>query len=182
MIKGPQITEILREGFHYITAITKPQIESLLKSGVFQMELFDPSLAEVCEPETRYVLRRNPVRAAEMQANRQSKLDALAMRADLANQNLTEHPRAKVATAVKSLQKQIVKLKLASWVSVGQVEGRRSWSASRAPATGRPTGSKLAPPRAAENSKRTTGESSPSRASWFTPSKRTSAPYSPPEP
>jgi len=29
---------------------------------------------------------------------------------------------------------------------------------------------------------KTTGKSSPSRASWFTPSKRTSAPSSPPEP
>ena len=75
MIKGPQIAEILREGFHYITAITKPQIESLLKAGVFQMELFDQPLAEVCEPGARYVLRRNPRRAEEMQATRQSKLD-----------------------------------------------------------------------------------------------------------
>ena len=126
MIKGPQIAELLREGFHYITAITKPQIESLLKTGVFQMELFDQPLAEVCEPDTRYVLRRNPIRAGEMQATRQSKLDSLARRAEQANTYLTEHARAKVATAIKSLQQQIAKLKLSSWVSVGQAEGRRA--------------------------------------------------------
>ena len=126
MIKGPQIAELLREGFHYITAITKPQIESLLKTGVFQMELFDQPLAEVCEPDTRYVLRRNPIRAGEMQATRQSKLDSLARRAEQANTYLTEHVRAKVATAIKSLQQQIAKLKLSSWVSVGQAEGRRA--------------------------------------------------------
>ncbi len=40
MIKSPQI-EQLGEGLHYITAITKPQIESLLRAGVIQMELFD---------------------------------------------------------------------------------------------------------------------------------------------
>jgi len=125
MIKGPQIAELMQEGFHYITAITKPQIESLLKTGVFQMELFDQPLAEVCEPGQRYVLRRNPIRAGEMQATRQSKLDSLARRADQANLYLTEHPRARVATALKSLQKQIAKLKLASWVSAGQAEGRR---------------------------------------------------------
>jgi len=100
-------------------------IESRLKTGVFQMELFDQPLAEVCEPDVRYVLRRNPRRAEEMQATRQGKLDSLAGRADQANQYLTEHPRAKVATALKSLQKQIAKLKLASWVCVGQAEGRR---------------------------------------------------------
>jgi len=125
MIKGPQISELIQEGFHYITAITKPQIESLLKAGVFQMDLFDQPLAEVCEPGTRYVMRRNPCRAEEMQATRQSKLDSLARRTDLANLYLTEHPRAKVGTAVKSLQNQISKLKLVSWVSIGQAEGRR---------------------------------------------------------
>lgn len=125
MIKGPQIDELSQQGFHYITAITKPQIESLLKTGVLQMELFDQPMAEVCEPGVRYVLRRNPRRAEEMQANRQSKLDSLVRRVDQANHYLTEHPRAKVATALKSLQTQITKLKLSSWVSVSQADGRR---------------------------------------------------------
>ena len=125
MIKGPQISELTQEGFHYITAITQPQIESLLKAGVLQMELFDQPLAEVCEPGARYVLRRNPRCAWEMQATRQGKLDSPATRADLANPYLMEHPRAKAGTAVKSLQNQIAKLKLASWVSIGQAEGRR---------------------------------------------------------
>lgn len=125
MIKSPQIDELSQQGFHYITAITKPQIESLLKTGVFQMELFDQPMAEVCEPEARYVLRRNPCRAEEIQANRQSKLDSLARRVDQANQYLTEHPRAKVATALKSLQARITKLKLSTWISVGQTDGRR---------------------------------------------------------
>ncbi|MCX6880513.1 MAG: IS1634 family transposase [Verrucomicrobia bacterium] len=126
MLQDTQIAELVKQGFHYITAITKPQIESLLKTGVFQMELFDQSLAEVCEPDTRYVLRRNPIRAEETQATRQSKLDSLARRAEQANQYLTEHPRARVATAIKSLQQQLAKLKLASWVSIGQTEGRRA--------------------------------------------------------
>lgn len=125
MIKAPQITELNQQGFHYITAITKPQIESLLKTKVLQMELFDQALAEVCEPDLRYVLRRNPVRAEEMQANRQSKLDSLAARVAQANLYLTEHPRAKVATALKSLQARIGKLKLSAWVSVGQAGDRR---------------------------------------------------------
>lgn len=125
MIKGPQIADLAREGFHYITAITKPQIESLLKAGVLQMELFDQPLAEVLEQDTRYVLRRNPRRAGEMQATRQSKLDALATRVEQANQYLADHPRAKVATALKSLHRQIVKLKLASWVDASQAQDRR---------------------------------------------------------
>ena len=125
MIKGPQIDELTEHGFHYITAITKPQIESLLKAKVLQMELFDQPLVEVCEPGVRYVLRRNPRRAEEMQATRQGKLDSLDARAQRANQYLAQHPRAKVTTALKSLQKQITALKLASWVSAEQTEGQR---------------------------------------------------------
>ncbi len=47
MIKTPQITALGEKHFHYITAITKPQIESLLTQGTFQMTLFDEPLAEI---------------------------------------------------------------------------------------------------------------------------------------
>jgi len=78
MIKAPQIQELGAQGFHYITAITKDQIRTLLRSGTIQMELFDTDLAEVCAPGgERYVLRRNPVRAQEMAASREDKLLAL---------------------------------------------------------------------------------------------------------
>ena len=36
MIKSVQI-EQLPEGFHYITAITKPQIEALVNKGILQL-------------------------------------------------------------------------------------------------------------------------------------------------
>ena len=49
MIKSAQIEALGERGFHYITAITKPQIERLLKQGTFQIGLFDDALAEVQE-------------------------------------------------------------------------------------------------------------------------------------
>jgi len=59
MIKGQQIEDLAKQGFHYITAITKPQIDKLLRIGTFQMDLFDQELAEVLADEgIRYVLRR----------------------------------------------------------------------------------------------------------------------------
>lgn len=69
MIKGPQIAELTKQGFHYITAITKPQIRTLLNNGILQMNLFDQTLGEVCDESVRYVLRRNPRRAQEMLAS-----------------------------------------------------------------------------------------------------------------
>ena len=61
MIKSGPVQELSEVGFHYITAITKPQIGTLLKAGVLQMDLFDAELCEVQQEEVRYVLRRNPL-------------------------------------------------------------------------------------------------------------------------
>ena len=47
MIKGQQVEVLTKQGFHYITAITKPQIEKLLRTGTLQMDLFDQEVAEV---------------------------------------------------------------------------------------------------------------------------------------
>jgi hypothetical protein len=72
MIKIPQIKN-LPEGFHYITAITKPQIQSLMDQGVIQLGLFDEDVFEIEDNGIRYVLRRNPVRVDEINASRMSK-------------------------------------------------------------------------------------------------------------
>ena len=69
--------EQLPEGFHYITAITKPQIEALVNKGILQLGLFDTELCEVKDAGVRYVLRRNPVRAEEMAESRLSKCEVL---------------------------------------------------------------------------------------------------------
>src|SRR5215510_6511295 len=71
MIKGQQIEDLATQGFHSITAITKPQIDKLLRTGVFHMDLFAQEVAEVLADEgIRYVLRRNPVRAQEVRDTR----------------------------------------------------------------------------------------------------------------
>ena len=107
MIKGPQIEQLQAEKdheFHYITGITKPQIEKLLKQGVIQMDLFDETVAEVLEGDLRYVLRRNPVRAEEMAATRKSKLASLQKLVNAQNVYLAEHPRASVAVAQRKIE------------------------------------------------------------------------------
>jgi transposase len=124
MLKGAQIEQLAKAGFHYITAITKPQIDVLLKAGVFQMELFDEKLAEVIEETVRYVVRRNPRRAAEIEATRADKLLRLEQKVKEGNAYLNAHPRASLQTRVKALSKAVEKLKLQSWVSVKAGEPR----------------------------------------------------------
>lgn len=65
MLKLPQLQALEEHEFHYITAITKAQIRQLLKTGAFQMHLFENELAEVVIDNIRYVLRRNPQRVSD---------------------------------------------------------------------------------------------------------------------
>ena len=119
MIKSQQIEDLAQQGFHYITAITKPQIAKLLRTGTFQMELFEQELAEVLAQEgVRYVLRRNPVRAQEVRENRQAKLATLQAQVAKQNQYLTDHPRANAQGALQKLVAKAEQLRLADWVEL----------------------------------------------------------------
>ena len=118
MIKTHQVEDLLEHGFHYITAITKPQIESLLAKGVIQMGLFDQELAEtVSDDGVRYVLRRNPVRAQEMRKSRQTRLASLTKEVEKQNEYLAEHPGAHVEVALRKIDERCKKLRLSKWAT-----------------------------------------------------------------
>jgi len=117
MIKRTQI-ENLPEGFHYITAITKPQIETLMKKGLIQYGLFDKRVCEVEEEGVRYILRRNPARAEEMEKGRLSKRRALEELVRGRNDYLSGHPRAKVCTATRKVESKMKVLGQEKWLSV----------------------------------------------------------------
>lgn len=117
MIKSAQISELSAEDY-YITALTKPQIEKLLRGDIFQMQLFDKTICEVIDEDIRYVLRRNPIRAEEIRENRQSKLAAVRKVCAQKTQYLAEHPRAKVNVAKRKIKQFIAKVKIDKWSKV----------------------------------------------------------------
>ena len=118
MIKIPQIND-LPDGFHYITAITKTQIDTLIDKKVIQMNLFD---TELCEIETidgiRYILKRNPVRAEEIARNRMDKQRSIEAALCRINRYLAEHDRAKVSVAENDITGRTKRLKVSSWLKV----------------------------------------------------------------
>ena len=123
MLKGQQVEDLAQHGFHYITAITKPQIDKLLRTGIFQMELFEQELAEVLTDEgIRYVLRRNPMRAQEMRDTRHAKLATLQAQVAKQNHYLTAHPRANAQGALQKRVARAEKLRIADWVELTLVE------------------------------------------------------------
>ena len=118
MIKNSHLEEIRESGLHYITAITKPQIEKLLKAGVLQLELFDTELAEIETAEgVRYVMRRNPQRALEIETSRQEKLGTINNAVTKQNTYLQEHTKAKGEVALKKITAKIARLQTAEWLS-----------------------------------------------------------------
>jgi len=123
MLKSTQVKDLVGHGFHYITAITKPQIETLLKESVIQMDLFDQDLSEVETDEgVRYVLRRNPLRAAEIAASRKSKIESVEKLVRSQNKYLKEHPRAKEEVALRKVCERCKRLKISSWMDASVLE------------------------------------------------------------
>jgi len=118
MIKSGQISDLEKHGFHYITSLTKKQIETLVQKKVMQYELFDDSLHETVEGSVRYIARRNPVRAQEIQENREDKQRSVEGFVNKQNEYLQGHPRAKEKTALKNAEAKIKSLKIDKWLSV----------------------------------------------------------------
>lgn len=122
MIKSAQIQALSEEKFNYITTITKPQIEKLLKEKVIQMELFTDQMCEIedTQTSTRYILRRNPFRAEEIQQNRMERIRSIENKVATINEYLKEHPKAKIEVQEKKIITYVDKLKLNSVINIRQ--------------------------------------------------------------
>jgi len=118
MIKSGQIKDLKKHGFHYITAITKVQIETLIKTNIVPYTLFDDKLVEVENEGLRYILRRNPTRAAEIAKSRSSKQKIIEDLVKAQNAYLQDHSKAKVATALKKINSKIDRLNLKKCLTV----------------------------------------------------------------
>lgn len=119
MLKTAQIEELTDENkFHYITAITKPQIEKMINKKIIQLDLFDEKLIEIEEKGVRYVLHRNPVRAKEIEDARQSKLERLKKLIAKENKYLKEHSKAKPSVAEKHIINKADQLKVSKWLTI----------------------------------------------------------------
>jgi len=123
MIKSAQIEQLKeKDGFHYITAMTKPQIETLIHKGVVQLSWFDEKICEVESDGIRYVLRRNPQRVEDLKRSRQDKQASVSRLLEKKNLYLAEHARAKVAIAQRDVASKIVQLKIDGWLKVVAAE------------------------------------------------------------
>jgi hypothetical protein len=125
MIRSEQKELAQKAEFHFITALTKPQIQKLLDDKVFQMDLFDEQVHEVIgEDGRRFVLRRNPVRQKELQRSREEKQQALEAALKKANTYLEEHPRAKVVNQQRHMEGRLENFKAQGWLTLSVKQER----------------------------------------------------------
>lgn len=119
MIRTDQKAAAQKAEFHFITALTKPQIQKLLATEVLQLELFEEKVHEVLgEDGRRFVLRRNPVRQAEIKRGREQKQQTLEAALKKANAYLDEHSRAKAATQRRHLAARLESFKVQDWLKL----------------------------------------------------------------
>jgi hypothetical protein len=118
MLKQTEINLLNEANYHYITAVTKPQIRKLLREGTFQMGMFEEKLCEVVMDGIRYILRRNPERAEEIACNREDKVNTIRKLITKRNLYLAEHPGARVEVARREVEEKVRQLKIDAWVKV----------------------------------------------------------------
>jgi transposase len=118
MLKSASLKDLQEAEFAYITAITRPQVETLIETGVLEIGLFDNNLCEVEHEGIRYIFRRNPVRAEEIDHARNKKLECVKKLLDQQNVYLAEHTQAQIKTAVERMWKKIEQLKVEQWLNV----------------------------------------------------------------
>jgi hypothetical protein len=125
MVKSKQVQSLTDAELYYITAITKPQVETLIKSKVLGLDMFCESVNEVLDAEAgvRYILRRNAQRAEELKATRQSKRKCMEQLVSQQNVYLSEHKGAVVSVALGKVSARIEQLKAQTWLKV-KSEGR----------------------------------------------------------
>ena len=118
MVKSSQIEMITGDNWEYITAITKPQIEKLIKDDIIQYSLFDEELCEVKDGDIRYVLKKNPFRSEEIRINLNIKIKRLSELIKKQNQYLSDHKKATTEAAEKKISNYIKSRNLHSFIDL----------------------------------------------------------------
>jgi transposase len=123
MLKGPQLKAIGDQADH-ITALTTPQMRTLINKQIFTLEMFQNKAHTVHHEELRYILRRNPIRQQEIAENRNGKKKAIDAMVNEKNTILAKSSRTNEIAALKVVNAEIKKLGLDKWLKV-QSLGRK---------------------------------------------------------
>lgn len=103
MVKTTGKAALTEQGLRYITALTDPQIRTLLKKDVIQLNLFDETAQEVEHGDRRLILRRNEMVQHKEATRRHDKLDKLHRLVAARNAFVHEAKRATPEAGLRQL-------------------------------------------------------------------------------
>lgn len=84
---------------------------------------YDETLTEIDDQGVRYILKRNPIRKAEIENARKSKFESLQKFIQQKNDYLQEHKRAKIETVKKDAAKKLDQLNL-QWIQIAEEDSQ----------------------------------------------------------
>jgi transposase len=122
MIKARAKVALKHAHFHYITAITDPQIRKLIKQDVIQPDLFDEQVVEVCHQGKRFVLRCDPATQRKERYCRADKLQRLRTRVDTRNDFVAQSAQAQPEAGLRQLQGWARRHKIAALVELTLID------------------------------------------------------------
>ncbi len=110
-------------GLRYISALTDPQIRTLLSQKIIQLELFAEHVCEVEADGVRFILRKNPEEARRVQHRLENKLTTLREKIGQRNHRVEQSPRCKPEVGVTGLNEWMSRHKIAGIVQL-RLDGR----------------------------------------------------------
>ena len=136
MVKSAGKQALSAAGLRYITALTDPQIRTLLRQGTLQMGLFHEQVCEVEAGGIRYVLRKNEDEAARERHRLEDKLAKLAHKVEQRNDKVIKSTRCRPEAGPRTLRVWISRHKLSGLVEP-RLDGRTVAVARNQPAIDR---------------------------------------------
>ena len=124
MVKSAGKQALSQAGFHYISALTDPQIRLLLTKKTIQLELFAEQVCEVEADGVRYILRKNPEEARRIRHRLEDKLAKLRDKIAERNQLVERSARCKPEAGLAALKQWMARHKIAGLVAL-RLEGRK---------------------------------------------------------
>ena len=118
MLKAKGKAVLGAQGWRYISALTKPQIRTLLKGGVLQPDLFDEDIGEAIQEDKRLIVRRNERIQHRERARRADKLKRLEVLIAERNAFVSQSPRADPAAGLRQLEHWVKRHKLSGFVTL----------------------------------------------------------------
>jgi transposase len=123
MVKAKGKATLAAERLRYITALTEPQIRTLIKRGVVQLGPFAEQVYEVQAEGKRSILRKNAAEARKAWQRLQDKLHTLQTLVATRNAQVAASPRCQPEVGLRHVQAWVKRYKLTNVVTL-RLDGR----------------------------------------------------------